>query len=92
MAVTFDPETRQWTLANKGLDFLDAEKVFAGITITQEDDREDYGETRFQTYGLLNRRVVMIVWTWRGQARRIISMRVCNGREGKEARARLRSR
>jgi len=45
------------------------------------DDREDYGEPRFQTYGLLGRRLVMVVWTPRGADRHVISMRKCNARE-----------
>lgn len=36
-----------------GIDFVDAELVFAGATFTYEDDRFDYGERRFVTLGLL---------------------------------------
>jgi hypothetical protein len=39
------------------MDFADAAIVFAGATLTLLDDRQDYGETRFQTYGLLNRQL-----------------------------------
>jgi uncharacterized protein len=63
------------------LDFADAGKLFAGVTLTLEDDRQDYGEPRFQTYGLLDGRLVMVVWTPRGVDRHIISMRKCNARE-----------
>ncbi len=52
-----------------------------GPSFTQVDDREDYFETRYQTYGLLNDRLVVIVWTPTDDGRRIISMRKCNGRE-----------
>jgi uncharacterized protein (DUF4415 family) len=31
------------------LDFADAAKVFARVTLTLVDDRQDYGERRFQT-------------------------------------------
>lgn len=48
-----------------------------------EDDREDYGEIRTITVGWLDADVVAIVWTERGAARRIISMRKCNERERK---------
>jgi uncharacterized DUF497 family protein len=33
------------------LHFSDAAIVFAGLTITAEDVRRDYGEVRFQTVG-----------------------------------------
>jgi uncharacterized DUF497 family protein len=63
------------------LDFADAAIVFAGMTITVEDGRRDYGEARYQTVGFLAGRMMMIVWTPRGAARHVISMRKCNDRE-----------
>jgi uncharacterized DUF497 family protein len=77
------------TLAERGLDFEHAEMVFSGATLTLLDDREDYGEPRFQTYGLLGRRLVMVVWTPRGADRHVISMRKCNAREKARYAARL---
>jgi uncharacterized DUF497 family protein len=68
-------------LTERGLDFTDAELVFADLTITIQDTRKDYGEKRFQTVGFLADRMVMVVWTPRGEARHIISMRKCNDRE-----------
>lgn len=58
-----------------------ADEVFDGPTLTVEDDRADYGEPRFITIGLLDRRMVVMVWTPRGAARRIISLRKANVRE-----------
>jgi uncharacterized DUF497 family protein len=81
MAVIFDPAKREKTLAERGLDFADAETVFAGVTLTLRDLRREYGEDRFQTYGLLDGRLVMLVWTARGEDRHVISMRKCNERE-----------
>ena len=81
MNITYDPAKREKTLAERGLDFDDAARIFAGTTLTIEDDREDYGEPRYQTYGLLDERLVMVVWTEREDARHVISMRKCNERE-----------
>lgn len=81
MKVTFDKAKRDATLAGRGIDFADASKVFAGPTLTLLDDRKDYGEERYQTYGLLESRLVMIVWTPRPPSRRIISMRYCHEHE-----------
>jgi uncharacterized DUF497 family protein len=89
MDITYDPEKRAKTLAERGLDFEDAKHVFAEMALTVVDDRRDYGETRFQTMGWLNDRLIMIVWTERGQARHIISMRKCNDREEKKFKARV---
>ncbi|MEX6505048.1 BrnT family toxin [Jiella sp. M17.18] len=71
MKITFDPAKREKTRTERGLDFLDAAKVFGGRTATLTDDRADYGEVRFQTYGFLGARVVLIVWTSRGEARHV---------------------
>ena len=81
MKISFDPAKRDKTLAERGLDFADAKKLFAGPTLMLPDERKAYGEARWQTYGLLGERLVMLVWTERGEDRHIISMRKCNGRE-----------
>jgi uncharacterized protein len=79
--ITFDPAKRQAALSERGLDFTDAAIVFAGPTLTVQDTRKDYGEQRFQTVGYLDGRIVMVVWTPRGEARHVMSMRKCNDRE-----------
>ena len=58
-----------------------AEEVFAGATLTVEDDRRAYGEHRFITIGFLDGMMVILVWTPRGGTHRIISMRKANERE-----------
>jgi uncharacterized DUF497 family protein len=83
--VTFDPAKRLVTLRERGIDFaIDAAKVFAGRISTVSDDRFDYGETRFSTAGWLDGRMVTVIWTRRGDARHIISMRFCHAREIKK--------
>ena len=46
-----------------------ADEIFAGNTMTVEDDRMAYGEKRFITIGLLEKRMMVLVWTPRGAAR-----------------------
>jgi hypothetical protein len=55
--------------------------MFAGVHLTLLDERCDYGEQRFITAGLRDERIVILVWTPRGQARHVISMRNANDRE-----------
>jgi uncharacterized protein len=86
MKVNFDPEKRADTLRQRGLDFLDAPKAFAGVRFTFEDERLAYLEPRYITVGLLDGRMVIVVWTPDAEVdgeecRRIISMRKANGRE-----------
>jgi uncharacterized DUF497 family protein len=89
MRITYDQEKRALTLAHRDLDFEDARHVFAARSLQIEDDRIDYGEIRWQTIGRLNDEVVMVVWTSRGDARYIISMRKCNARKREKYRDRL---
>lgn len=81
MRVEFDADKHAKTLAERGLDFADAEHVFNGVTATRPDERQDYGEPRSQTLGLLHGRAIVAVWTPRGNARRIISMGYCHDSE-----------
>ena len=81
MAITFDPAKRATTLAERGLDFADAELVFAGITLEVEATRKNYGEQRIVCFGQLEGRVVVVGYTPRGADRHIFSMRKANERE-----------
>jgi uncharacterized DUF497 family protein len=81
MRVTYDPEKREKTLRERGLDFEDAELVFSGFTLEVEDTRKDYGEVRIICYGLLAGRIVVVGYTPRGAERHVFSMRKANDRE-----------
>ena len=81
MRITFDAAKRKTTLAERGLDFADAEIVFAGVTLEIEDTRKNYGETRVICYGLLQGRMVVVGYTPRGADRHVFSMRKANERE-----------
>ena len=79
--IELDNDKRDKTLAERGLDFARAGEVFAVANVTNEDARASYGEQRFVTGGWLDGRTVVLVWTPRGEVRRIISMRKANERE-----------
>ena len=81
MNITWDETKRQQNIRDHQLDFADAKYVFAGPTITVEDDRFDYDEWRFITMGLLHGRVVVLSHTERGNDIRMISMREGTKRE-----------
>jgi uncharacterized DUF497 family protein len=86
MRITCDPAKRERTLRDRGLDMRRAKEIFAGLHLTRVDDRLNYGEPRFVTVGGLDSRLVVFVWTPRGAARRVISMRHCHEREAKRLR------
>ncbi len=86
MRITCDPAKRESNLQERGLDVRRAKEVFAGLRFLRADERRDYGEPRFITAGWLDSRLLVLAWTPRGIARRIISMRYCHEREAKKLR------
>ena len=81
MRYSWDETKRENNLKKHRLDFADAEIVFEGLTLTIPDNRFDYGEDRFITFGMLDGVVVIMVHTERGDAIRIISMRKASKHE-----------
>ena len=74
MQIEFDSAKRDKNLVERGLDFARAGEVFKSLHFTGQEDR-------FITVGLLDARLVVLVWTLRGEVRRIISLRKANDRE-----------
>lgn len=82
-ALSWDPGKQNQTLLARGLDFSKAIEIFSQLHFTREDVRKNYGERRFVTFGQLDHRLVVLVWTERFPAIHIISMRRANSRERK---------
>ncbi len=87
--ISFDAAKRRTTLLTRGLDFADAAKVFNGPVFEAEDTRFAYPEQRYSTIGLLDGRMVVIIWTETVNGRRVISMRKANDREQAKYRSKL---
>ena len=83
MRFTWSERKRSINLKEHGLDFIDAPRVFEGLTFTYEDDRFAYGEQRFITLGLLAGVPVSIAHTESDDEIRIISFRKATGREAR---------
>ena len=62
-------------------DFTTAALIWTGPVIEEIDDRRDYGETRIIAIGEAAGWVIVVVYTWRGEDRRIISARKANSLE-----------
>lgn len=84
MRYRFDPAKRAANLKKHGYDLADAKLVIdAGRTVTFEDKRFDYGETRFVTLGTLAGVVVVVVTADVEAEIRVISMRKADKHEQK---------
>ncbi len=82
--ISYDEAKRLGNIEKHGIDFIDAESILNGFTITREDTREQYGETRYQTLGLLGDIVVvLVVHTPRDESDHIISIRKADRHEQK---------
>lgn len=81
MEFTWSEAKRAANLKTHGLDFVDAPRVFEGVTFTYEDDRFSYGEQRFVTLGLLAGIPVSLVHTETDHEIRVISFRKATNRE-----------
>jgi uncharacterized DUF497 family protein len=67
--------------ADRGFDFDYACRIFAGPVIEEEDRRLDYRERRIVATGKVGTETFVVVYTWRGKRRRIISARPAKRRE-----------
>ena len=72
MEFTCSETKRASNIKIHGLDFIDAQRVFEGMTYTFEDDRFSYGEQRFFTLGVLAGITVSVVHTENEHEIRII--------------------
>jgi uncharacterized DUF497 family protein len=79
----WDERKRIANLSKHGIDFRDAPKIFRGLTLTAEDDRESYGERRFLTLGLLEDQVVSVAHMEQDEDIRIISIRKATKHEAR---------
>ncbi len=76
MRYEWDEAKRRTNLQRHSIDFADIPPVLEGDLFVLEDDRYEYGETRFIAFGLLFGRVVVVAYTERGEdVIRLISAR-----------------
>ena len=84
MKFEWDETKRKLNIKKHGIDFVDAPSIFSGYTLTLEDDRYDYGEERFVTFGILGGRVIAVAHTESEELIRIISIRKATKYKEKE--------
>jgi uncharacterized protein len=75
MNFEWDEIKRKSNIKKHGIDFIDAPMIFDSYTLTIRDDRYNYGEQRFITFGILEGRVVVVVHTENEESIRLISIR-----------------
>lgn len=82
--IIFDPAKSAANARKRGLPFSLVEDDFDWATAQViEDMRKDYGERRFRALGFIGTRLHVVVYTPRGTALHVISLRKANRREEK---------
>ena len=54
---------------------MDAKEIWQGVVLEVPSAQQEHGEQRHIAYGVLDGRIIAVVFTWRGESRRLISGR-----------------
>jgi len=81
MKITFDPTKDTVNIAKHGVSMALASRLDWESAQIWQDTRMDYGEVRMIALALIKTRLFYVVFTDRGDYRRIISLRKANDRE-----------
>ena len=82
-AIRYEWDTAKWVenLGKHGVDFEAIRRFDWSVSEAVIDDRRPYREVRIVAFGPIDERLHVAVYTKRGDARRIISLRRANRRE-----------
>ncbi len=78
MKIEFDPAKDVINLEKHGISLALAEQFDFDTALITQDLRHDYGEVRWSAVGFIHQRLHFLVYTWRGDALRVISLRKAN--------------
>ncbi len=81
MELTYDHNKNLRNIAERKIAFNDAINFIWATASIIEDTRKDYGERRFRALGYIQERLHALVFTPRGSAIHVISLRKANTRE-----------
>ena len=71
----WDENKRLLNLGKHGIDFVAAKEIWEGPVLEAPSNQNHHGEERLLAIGRVNDRCITVVYTWRGENRRLISAR-----------------
>jgi len=77
----WDEAKSEANLLRRGFGFDFAARIFESPVIEHIDTRQDYSEQRIIALGCVDNEWLVVVYTWRGERRRIISARKASRKE-----------
>lgn len=75
MEYEWDERKRQSNIDKHGIDFIDAKEIWQTGVVEIPSPQSQHGEQRHIALGLMEGRVIAVVYTWRTRNKRIISAR-----------------
>lgn len=75
MDITFDPNKDATNFDKHGIRLADAVVFEWGTSISWEDNREDYGEQRYNALGYIGFSLYHLTYSYREESCRVISLR-----------------
>ena len=78
MKIEYDPNKNRRNITKHGISFDLAERFEWDTALIWEDTRYNYGETRFCALGYIEIRMYHLVFTYRDDTVRVISLRKAN--------------
>jgi uncharacterized DUF497 family protein len=79
--ITFDPRKNERNLRERGISFERVAEFEFGTAFYAPDTRKDYGEVRMRAIGFIGETLYSLVFTIRGSALRVISLRRASRKE-----------
>jgi uncharacterized protein len=73
MNFEWDDKKNVANLKKHGVDFVEALLIFENVVLSVEDTRQNYGERRFRSIGVVDGNCFVVVHTQRGDITRLIS-------------------
>ncbi|MDW6024382.1 BrnT family toxin [Mesorhizobium sp. BAC0120] len=73
MILEWDENKRRQVIKERGVDVVYAALIFEGEVLTRVDDREDYGEVRLISLGMVDDEYFVVVHTERNGSTRLIT-------------------
>lgn len=83
MKVEFDPAKNEGNIQKHGVSLERAEEFDFSLAAIRVDDREDYGEVRYQAIGWIGSTLHTLIFTMRGDTLRAISLRKADRQEAR---------
>lgn len=81
MKISYDPAKCLRNIEERGLSFDNVLDLDWTKALIKEDQRHDYGERRYATLAPIEGRLHVLIFTRRGEAIHVISLRKANRRE-----------